>query len=386
MKKYKKFTFHSFLPVVICIILATACNKNDKDYDINNPPIPLLNTKQINNISDTSATVSGHISSEGGSAVSARGVCWSMWHIPTIDDSLTIDGKGAGSFNSTITGLTSNTTYFVRAYATNNYGTGYDTVSMLTTRKVHIDISTVQIPAGTFTMGSPVTEKNRGSNEIQHQVTLSAFQMSKYEITNAQYAAFLNGRNIGVNGLNIPGGNPTQRLIHEGSHRDNYWDLFYAGSKWMGAPGYENYPVSSVTWYGATEFATYVDGRLPTEAEWEYACRATTTTPFNTGECLTDVQASYNWYSPYSNCTNTNPNSFGLKEVGTYPANAFGLHDMHGNVLEWCSDIKGYDKDKREIRGGNWSSPAEYCRYACKSSGTPDFYSGGTGFRIVFVP
>jgi formylglycine-generating enzyme required for sulfatase activity len=259
-----------------------------------------------------------------------------------------------------------------------------------------LNITTSLIPAGTFTMGSPTTEPQRNSDEVQHQVTLSAFRMSIYEITNAQYATFLNANSINANGLFAAGAYPTQPLIYDcGS--DN--GLSYTGSQWQPAVGKENFPVVCVTWYGAAEFATYAGGRLPTEAEWEYACRAGTTTPFNTGNCLDYTQANYYWPEPYSGCSNTNtswPNQ--TQAVDSYAPNAFGLYNMHGNVSEWCSDWYGaYGTGAqtnptgpstgafRVFRGGSWGSTAQGCRSAYRTDGFPVFYNYN-GFRLAFLP
>jgi formylglycine-generating enzyme len=261
------------------------------------------------------------------------------------------------------------------------------------------DIPAVQIPSGTFIMGSPTSEINRVNNEIQHQVTLSAFRMSKYEITNEQYAAFLNAESIGGNALWAAGAYPDKQLIYVSVSGGDF-GLHYINSQWIPVAGYENYPVIYVTWYGATEFATYVGGRLPTEAEWEYACRAATTTPFNTGNCLTDLQAHYYWGHPYNTCTNTSTKyNQTTQKVGTYPANAFGLYDMHGNVHEWCSDWAGaYSATaqtnptgpaigtERIVRGGNWSAFAQDCRSAFRRSFVPLQAAQTFGFRIVLVP
>jgi formylglycine-generating enzyme required for sulfatase activity len=233
-------------------------------------------------------------------------------------------------------------------------------------------------------------------DEIQHQVTLSAFRMSKYETTNAQYAAFLNTRNIGSDGLYALGDFPTQALIDINNTVGIYW----TGTQWQPDAGKENFPVVNVTWYGATEFATYAGGRLPTEAEWEYACRANTTTAFSTGDCLNNMQANYRWDFPLTGCTNTStayPNQ--TQAVNSYSPNAFGLYNMHGNVWEWCSDwFAGLSEtaqtnptgpstgDTRIIRGGAWVGYAVHCRSAFRASYSPNSYINDIGFRVSFAP
>ena len=262
-----------------------------------------------------------------------------------------------------------------------------------------LKLTFVQIPAGTFTMGSPTTEVYRSNDETEHQVSLSAFKMSKYEITNAQYAAFLNSKSIGNNGLYATGTYPTEVLIYASSGNFD-WGLHYTGGQWVPVAGYENYPVINVKWYGAAEFATYAGGSLPTEAQWEYACRGNTITPFNTGECLSNEQANYSWSSTYTTCTNTiriEPGS--TQTVGTYPANAYGLNDMHGNVWEWCSDFLGpYPNTSQTdptgpttgsyhvMRGGSWHESAPGCRSALRFNSFPFISYTTVGFRIALVP
>jgi formylglycine-generating enzyme required for sulfatase activity len=221
----------------------------------------------------------------------------------------------------------------------------------------------VSIPAGTFIMGSPENEKNRLSGERQHPVTLSAFNMSKYEVTFEQYDAFCD-----ATGRSKPD--------------DESW-------------GRGKLPVINVSWFDAVAFAEWMGCRLPTEAEWEYACRAGTTTPFNTGECLGTSQANYDGNYPYSDCKNGKYRKKNMP-VGSFPPNAWGLYDMHGNVWEWCNSWKGDYSDViqinppgpesgkvRSTRGGGMNSCADFCRSSYRDDNTPEFSDRNIGFRLV---
>ena len=213
------------------------------------------------------------------------------------------------------------------------------------------DIEFVDLPGGTFVMGSPVTEPGRKDDETQHEVTLSAFKMSKYFITFAQYDAFC-----------------------EATGRQKPWG-FKRG----------NMPVSQVTWYDADAFAKWMGCRLPTEAEREYATRSKTTTPFYTGDSLRLDQAYFN-----------NTSGREAKPVGSFPPNAFGLYDMHGNMVEWCSDWygeyninekinpKGPETGKIKVfRGGGFWNPVWKCRSAYRGGDPPVNRGAGLSFRIV---
>ncbi|MFZ4402090.1 MAG: SUMF1/EgtB/PvdO family nonheme iron enzyme, partial [Bacteroidales bacterium] len=299
--------------------------------------LPTVTTTAASVITSTTATTGGNVTADGGAAVTARGVCYATTTNPTTANSTVANGNGNGMFTANITGLAAITAYYARAYATNSVGTAYGNQISFTTNL----IPTSLIPAGTFTMGSPITEVSRGSDEEEYQVTLSAFLMSKFQITNTQYAAFLNAKSIGSNGIYSAGAYSSETLIYSSSGLYD-WGLHYTGSQWIPVAGYENHPVINVTWYGASEFAIYAGGTLPTEAQWEYACRGNTTTPFYTGACLSNTQANYKWQYPYNTCTNTiTTYPATTQAVGTYPANIYGLHDMHGNVWEWCSDWYG---------------------------------------------
>jgi len=386
---------HASLLLCAVALLAGSCKK-DSNSPTPSANVPIVTTVAVSSIAITTAISGGIVLSDSGSSVTARGVCWSTSPNPTVAGSKTTDGTGLGSFTSNLTGLTANTTYYIRAYATNAKGTGYGNEVSFATHPT-ISIATVNIPGGTFSMGSPITEYQRDTDEVQHQVSLTAFKMSKYEITNAEFALFLNAKSIGSNGIYAAGAYPTQALIFASSGNHDF-GLHYTNAQWVPSTGCDNRPVVGVTWYGATEFAAFAGGSLPTEAQWEYACHAGTSTPFNTGDCLSNTQANYDWSHPYNTCTNsitTSPAS--TLAVGTYAPNALGLYDMHGNVWEWCSDWYGTYSTApqtnpvgpasgtyRVLHGGSLINDAQYCRAAFRDNFIPSFHDYYIGFRMVF--
>ncbi|NEQ41120.1 MAG: SUMF1/EgtB/PvdO family nonheme iron enzyme [Okeania sp. SIO3I5] len=230
-----------------------------------------------------------------------------------------------------------------------------------------IKLEMVYIPGGSFIMGSPENEAERLSYESpQHKVTLQPFYMSKYPITQNQYQA-------------IMGNNP--------SH-------FKGGNR----------PVEQVSWNDATEFCQKLSQksgkiyRLPSESQWEYACRAGTTTPFYFGETITSELVNYDANYPYGNA----PQGKWREEttdVGSFPPNAFGLYDMHGNVLEWCQDVlhKNYNgaptdgsawetggqSYRRLLRGGCCNFGSRLCRSASRFYIVAGIHVILIGFRVV---
>ena len=232
----------------------------------------------------------------------------------------------------------------------------------------------VWIEPGTFSMGSPEDELGRFRDEARHEVAIThGFWMGRYELTQAQYAAQM-------------GSNPSR---FQGDDR----------------------PVDHVSWYDALNFCSRLTahersaGRLsegyefmvPTEAQWEYACRAGTSTALNGGKDLSNVNEcpemdEVGWYQYNSdNATHS---------AGEKPPNAWGLHDMHGNVREWCwdwyendySSANSVDPDGpgtgeyRVLRGGDWDKTAQNCRSAYRTHSNPSVEDwDDVGFRVVLV-
>jgi formylglycine-generating enzyme required for sulfatase activity len=236
----------------------------------------------------------------------------------------------------------------------------------------------VVVPAGEFMMGSPESERGRSSNEgPQHKVAVRAFAMGKFEVTFAQWDAC-----AAENGC---------------THRpsDETW-------------GRGKRPVINVSWHDATQFVTWLSRksghtyRLPTEAEWEYAVRGVTDAsaphpPFATGTTINYKQANYDANFTYAD------GKMGLfrqktVEVGTFAKNAFGLHDMHGNVWEWVQDcykdsyqgaptdgsaVVAADCGMRVLRGGSWNYFPQLLRSAYRYATVPDIRLDMVGFRVA---
>ena len=231
-----------------------------------------------------------------------------------------------------------------------------------------VGMKLVQIPAGTFMMGSPTGEKDRFDDETQHQVTLSKpFSMGRTEVTQGQWKK-------------VMGTEPWKGMqyVQEG----------------------DDYPATYISWNDAVEFCkklSILEGktyRLPTEAEWEYACRGGTKTAFSFGDNEAEL-GKYAWFRG---------NAWDIDEkyahrVAQKQANPFGLYDMHGNVWEWCSDYDGYGDypsglrtdpegprsgSSRVVRGGSWYFGPYHVRSAYRNNSTPeDRYYFGLGFRLV---
>ena len=231
------------------------------------------------------------------------------------------------------------------------------------------DLELVRVPAGCFEMGSPVGEAGRWDAEgPQHTVTVAGVLLGRAPVTQAQWRA----------AAQLP---PVDRALDP------------SPSQFEG----DRLPVENVSWHDAVEFCRRLsqssgrDFRLPSEAEWEHACRAGTRSAFHCGDVLGDEAANFWSANPLGHTT----------PVASYPANAFGLHDMHGNVFEWCADgwhfgypgapadgkpwLEGAYPNYRPLRGGAWCTLPRGCRSAYRSAAhqSRDHRINANGFRVA---
>ncbi len=249
----------------------------------------------------------------------------------------------------------------------------------------NITLEMVAIPGGTFMMGTDDEEIERLCKKYnwdyfrrehpQHEVTVQPFFMGKFQVTQKQWRAI----------ASLP---KVER------------DLKPEPSRFKG----NDRPVERVNWYDAVEFCrrlsreTGRDYRLPSEAEWEYACRAGTTTPFYFGETITGELANYRASEIYAG-EPTGEYRQETTPVGQFPPNAFGLYDMHGNVWEWCADTwhdsyrgaptdgsawtQGGNENRSLLRGGSWDGDPDNCRSALRGTIISRDIGDGIGFRVV---
>jgi sulfatase modifying factor 1 len=243
--------------------------------------------------------------------------------------------------------------------------------SKLKTIQNSMGMTFVLVPAGAFLMGSPEDEPFRNKDEVLHKVTLTKpFYIQTTEVTEAQWNALM-------------------------------------GRKWFSRRRDGNLPVVKISWYDCMEFLEKLNGlgegryRLPTEAEWEYACRAGSQAAYTWGKTIDCTQAMFaNNSSDSRDCldyaTKRDLPMDGPAPVMSYPPNGWGIFDMHGNVWEWCldwygaypsdsvTDPKGTPSGSQKVRrGGSWFKGASLCRSANRNFGHPASRYATLGFRVV---
>lgn len=244
---------------------------------------------------------------------------------------------------------------------------------------------TVLVNGGTFQMGSSVGIGS-GDEHPQHSVTLSSFRISKYEITNQQYANFMNDIGADSNGSY----NGTEYLEMD----DSYCRIDYIGGQFVPKNGKERHPVMVVSWFGAKAYAEHYEGRLPTEAEWEFAARGGNSSHGYTYSGSNNID-EVAWYE--------NNSAIETHSVGTKNANELGVYDMTGNVWEWCNDWYDYSYYSSSStptnnptgplsgtfnidRGGGFGSGANGCRVSNRDYDSSSSTLNNMGFRPVFSP
>ena len=245
-----------------------------------------------------------------------------------------------------------------------------------------VNLEMVLIPAGSFSMGSPLNEEGRIDDETQHEVTLThSYYIGKYPITQKQWIA-------------IMGDDPENTLVQKTEHF-RYSQGVNLISNQSGANDAINLPVNFISWDDSQEFIKKLNEktnggyRLPTEAEWEFACRAGTATAYSFGDTITPKDANYR------------DSKIGEPvAVGSYKPNAFGIYDMHGNVWEWCEDWKAnypasavidpkgpVTGESRVLRGGSFYGNGLLARSARRSSQRPPTWRKSlfNGLRLASI-
>ena len=348
-------------------------------------------------------TVSGSVIADGGSPVTARGVVYGLVPEPTLTSSMVSpSGAGSGDFSSNLKNLLLDTTYYARAYATSSIGTAYG-VDITFNTASSTPVGFALIPAGTFQMGDSL---DGGSDAVVRTVNVSAFYMAKTEVTKADWNEVRAwGISRGYTDLAVGGG----KAINHPVQNVTWWDAI----KWCNARSEKDglkpcYRVGgNIMRTGVTEpTANWAANgyRLPTEAEWEKAARGGLIRKrFPWGDTISHSQANYFSDSLYaydvSPTRGYHPQYLAGNEpftspVGSFAANGFGLHDMAGNVLEWCwdwvgdyataasTDPRGASSGTLRItRGGMWNASLVYCRVADRNWSGPFGSNFFFGFR-----
>ncbi|MDR3334599.1 MAG: SUMF1/EgtB/PvdO family nonheme iron enzyme [Treponema sp.] len=321
-----------------------------------------------------------------------------------------------------VTGMASGTTYYFWVSSVQGgEESGKSPVVTILTAAVRPNVPSdmVKINGGTFMMGSPASEASLFDDEVQHRVTVFSFYMGKYEVTVGEFRQFVNATGYKTTAETSGGGYVWTGSAWETKADANWKNPYFTQS--------DNHPVVLMSWYDVVNYCNWrsqresltsvytINGtnvtwnrnangyRLPTEAEWEYACRAGTTTAYNSGATAESLVGKANVADLTAKEKNPNWTIVNIRDgyvntapVGSFASNSWGLYDMHGNVWEWCWDwygsySSGAQTDplgassgtNRVGRGGSWTSNGQDLRSASRGSSTPSYRYYYLGFRLA---
>ena len=397
-----------FILLVALSLLISSCNKSDT-------LAVSLKTYSLSNATATSCILHGSVSVVGDDIIEA-GFLYTAQSPSLIPNLLYTNSQRVESAGSRtnlhvpLTGLTPNTTYRYKMYAKSADSIYYGSTEFF--KPLAYALSLINVTGGVFNMGATSEQTAYAlPNEYPiHEVTLDDFALGETEVTNAQFVLFLNSRGIkkaasttDVYGVGLTMTGEFQPIAYAHPHGINYRA---DSANWFVVAGYENRPVLRVTWYGASEYCRWAGGRLPTEAEWEWAAREGV---FATGKILSGSDAAdVDQYAWYSLNTQAMPENFRdgqlVGPLGTLRPNKLGLYDMSGNASEWVSDwYTPYlplsqtnptgitDPDALEsglvnkvIRGGGWAELSiEGLRVTKRVYKKPTTNTGSLGFRMA---
>ena len=297
-----------------------------------------------------------------------------------MDSSLVSGGPLTGTGGSISVSIPSDFTGSLNYFCTNHSGMNQSFIVQSPPHIVELNstlnLEMLWVEPGSFTMGTPTIEGGRGTDETETQVTFSrGFYLGKYEVTQAEYEFVMTGNSAGIDATpsNFPG--HSERPVERVKYGDVQVFIERLNDQMAGT--------IPAGW-------AYV---LPTEAQWEYACRAGTSTGYSWGSSITSSDANYNWDGAYDSGSDYQQ----TRDVGQYSPNAWGFYDMHGNVREWVADWYGEyavgpltdptgvsSGSNRVIRGGAWWDTGIYLRSGARYSADLNYINGGVGFRIAF--
>lgn len=372
-----------------------SCEKVDTEVTVK--------TYHVTDVSTTSAKIKGTaVVTAGDATFTDAGICISSKvSYPKITNSRVISATGdLSEFVVNITNLSADSVYKFRVFASTSDTTYYGITYSF--KPASINIETVAVPGGTFTMGATSEQTNFAADieKPAHSVTLSSFNIGKYEVTNSQFAAFLNSRQISSGSASITSSGVSYKFLYT-SPKGLYYDN--TSSSWKYPEGYANRPVVNVTWHGASEFCQWAGGKLPSESEWEFAARGGKNSAGYIYSGGNDANL-VGWFK--TAFIENEALEYYAQTVGGKIANELGIFDMSGNVWEWCSDwyaaypaaaqtnptgpsdevALATDSEvvNKVRRGGGWADPdATSLRVSKRASNLPSANAGSIGFRFA---